>query len=241
MIKKVFEILGRPKDPVYIEYMSLLKSGPVEFNDGHFLATRVDGSVVKVTLPEYVNIERTLIDCSPTPSERIKLEYIKTLMRKQQGKNVARDMATLKKAIKEAKDTDKIGAIKEFQAFEHDQKLGMYSDMYYIKSLPTIVKSSAQIRKKVKGKGNAKVKVRNEKVKAKVIGNMLLQYPFNLFNFTSKKECESREISKPYYISKKEMVDVIAGNDDMKKLFPKGFKSLKKEQLCDLVFKKSDE
>lgn len=68
--------------------------------------------------------------------------------------------------------------------------------------------------------------------KAKLINKSLL----GKFVFTSKTECITKDSKKPYYISVKDMKNVIEDDPDLKKAFPKNFKKLRKEELCDVFF-----
>lgn len=235
MIKEVFEILKRPNNPIYQEYLTLLNNDVIEFtSSGQFKVTNSEGTTFKVTLPVYIDVNSELAKPIPT-LEKVKLEYIRALSRKQISKELTIHIQKLKKEIMKYSDQDmkKIGAIKEYQTYIHNFST-QHPRPIYIKTLPIIEVSSEKAKAKAKTK--KVVKERNQKVKEHVIGNMLLKYPFNMFNFSTKKECTSREVSKPYYISKKDLVDQISGNNEMKKLFPKDYKTMKKEQLCDVIF-----
>jgi hypothetical protein len=66
--------------------------------------------------------------------------------------------------------------------------------------------------------------------------NMLNTYPFNLFNFKTREECKSAARSKPYYIKKSDMLNIINDTPELKKIFPAKYKQLPKEDLCDIFF-----
>lgn len=76
----------------------------------------------------------------------------------------------------------------------------------------------------------------SEKIKKSVLGQMMNEYPFNLFNFKTRDECKSSSRSKGYYISKKDLVDIIEKDPELSKAFPKGFKKQPKEAICDTLF-----
>lgn len=56
------------------------------------------------------------------------------------------------------------------------------------------------------------------------------------YRFKDKTECISRQRSKPYYMSKDEILNHIEKNEELKKLMPSNFKKLSKEQLCEYFF-----
>jgi len=60
-----------------------------------------------------------------------------------------------------------------------------------------------------------------------------------LFKFTNVDECKSSKRSKPTYASKSEIVAKISDNEELKKLAPKNYKTVGKEQLCESLFKKT--
>ena len=77
--------------------------------------------------------------------------------------------------------------------------------------------------------------LRQSNIKSKVINEMMTEYPFSQFQFHTREECKSSSHTKPYYISKKDLVDIIENNVELKGLFPKGHKNLKKEDICDIL------
>lgn len=76
----------------------------------------------------------------------------------------------------------------------------------------------------------------SKKIKNQYMKNMLNTYPFNLFNFKTREECKSSARSKPYYIKKSDMLNIINETPELKKIFPAKYKQLPKEDLCDIVF-----
>lgn len=208
MIQKIVKRMDIGNDPVYIEYLNLLRNSTKTFYSSYFLA-KVNDKTFKVTFPTYVNIDIAL-DNSKSARESVELQYMNLLYK------------------------DKL--LKDLELLNiHIKKYDM-GCMYYIDKLPTIVETQEKVQI-IKSDKKSK---RQTKIKKNVINEILLGYPFNMFNFKSKEECNSRETSKPYYISKKEMVDVITNNNDLKQMFPKGYKTLKKEELCKVVFEKID-
>jgi hypothetical protein len=79
-------------------------------------------------------------------------------------------------------------------------------------------------------------KVQSKKIKDTVVNNMLQAYPFNLFNFKTRDECKSSSRSKPYYINKTDILDIIGKDENLVKAFPKGYKKLSKSDICDVFF-----
>ena len=220
MIQNVLKKINRYKDPVYIQYLHFLASDKKTFFPGYF-HVKENGKTYKITLPKYVDIDMAL-QKSTTTKEFVELKYIKLLCKTKIWKDI-------KLLYKENKyyHKDFIPSIKE----------NLIGRTFFIDILPVIEETKEITVEK------SKLSKRHEKIKNKVISNMLLAYPFNMFQFKTQKECESREVSKPYYISKKDMVNIISENNDIKKLYPKGYKNLKKEELCKVIFdnnKKND-
>lgn len=134
--------------------------------------------------------------------------------------NIAR---TLRNAISN-KDFDSI----------YDQDLLkelMQSDTFIVHAA-----SASATRAKAKRSPRPHKKVNDTKIKQKVISNMLNEYPFNLFNFKNREECKSSSRSKPYYINKNDLVNIISNNPELSQVFPKGYKKLPKEAICDTLF-----
>lgn len=218
MIHNVLKKINRFSDPVYIQYLKFLTSDSKKqfFPSGYF-TIKDNGKKYKVTLPKYTDIDLALQE-SKTPTEFVELKYIKLLCKTKIWKDI-------KRLYKENKyyHKDFIPKVKE----------NLIGRTFFIEVLPVIEETQEVSVEK------SKLSKRNDKIKEKVINDMLLAYPFNMFKFKTQKECESRERSKPYYISKKEMVDIISKNNDIKKLYPKEYKNLKKEELCKVIFDKN--
>lgn len=100
-------------------------------------------------------------------------------------------------------------------------------------------------KKGKKSKGSKKEPTSNkekiEHVKDKVLQLVIHHaFPLNKFKFTRHDQClETFSKSKAYTISKTEFIETIEQDEDLKKLFPKNYKSLSKEKLCDILFKTS--
>jgi len=58
----------------------------------------------------------------------------------------------------------------------------------------------------------------------------------NNLPFKNTVECKSSAKSKPFFISKPDLIDYIKKNPDLEKYFPKNYKTLSKGELCDVVF-----
>lgn len=100
---------------------------------------------------------------------------------------------------------------------------------YVIGAQPTFDKPSP------KAKAKTKPKTEEESIKHKmpkaVFEALMANMPFKTSN-----ECKSSARSKGYYISKGDLVDYIKKNKDIEKYFPKNYKTLSKDALCDVVF-----
>lgn len=209
MIQTLLEKIKRFDDPVYLRYLELLKSdNKKKFYPTYFIVENANdnGKNVKVTYPQYVNIDKALESCK-TAKERVHLDYLKLLIRKKKWKDIL-----IVKSLPQVKELE----------------LGRH---FYIDKLPQIEETI----EKVTFIKVDKKKKQQQKIKETVIERILNDYPFNLFKFKTLQECESRETSKPYYISKKDLLDIIDKNNNIKQLFPKGYKAFKKEQICKII------
>jgi hypothetical protein len=91
---------------------------------------------------------------------------------------------------------------------------------------------------------NAKSKAKQRKLKSptnpqpipSALKNIITSSILSNFPFQSTTECSSAKRSQPYYISQKKMIELIAENEDLRKIFPKNYKTLKKEDLCRVLF-----
>jgi len=130
---------------------------------------------------------------------------------------------------------------------------------FYIKTLPiigesklsakkptvkkTVTKKSDEeddkpkTKKPVVKKTRKELDERAEKIKSAALENIINNSMLRHFNFRSKDECNSRETSKPYYISKENLIKTINTNPELAAEFPANYKKLKKGELCDIIFK----
>jgi hypothetical protein len=99
---------------------------------------------------------------------------------------------------------------------------------FYIETLPEITSKEITPKKKP-GK-------RQEKIKEKIVDQLLKSFPLNKFKFQTIDDCNSKSKSNPYYISKEDLVATIQNDNDLKRIFPKSYKKLKKEELCAILF-----
>ena len=210
MIQGILEKLNRSEDPIYLQYLELLKSDKKKTFHGDYFIVEMDrGKNMKVTFPKYVNLDHVIKTCK-TARERVESQYLRLLSRKKLWK----DMLLLRNRPN----------VQEFEQGQH----------FYIDKLPIISETTEKVAViKVDRK-----KKQQQKIKEVVIGRILGEYPFNLFNFKTLQECESRETSKPYFVSKKDLLDIIDNNNNIKQLFPKGYKAFKKEQICKVLVEK---
>jgi hypothetical protein len=56
------------------------------------------------------------------------------------------------------------------------------------------------------------------------------------FNFSTIEECVSKKRLAKHYMSKEDILEVISVRDDIRARMPKGYKTLTKEALCQLIF-----
>lgn len=88
-----------------------------------------------------------------------------------------------------------------------------------------------------KTKKTAQPADRNERIKNVALQRIMNTGILKHFQFKTKDECVSRQTSKKYYMKKDDIVNVIANTPELLKIFPKNFKALKKEDICDIIFK----
>ncbi len=131
------------------------------------------------------------------------------------------------KAVKSPSSTGSVKSVKEkkVKAVKSPSSTGSVKTV----KTKTSVKSpsSAESVKSVK---------RNAKIKTSAIASMLDTFPFNKFPFKTKDQCNSRETSQKYYLSKDDVLKVIDSDKELKDLFPAGYKSLKKKDICNVLF-----
>lgn len=98
-------------------------------------------------------------------------------------------------------------------------------------------KPKEQAKKKLKEQPKEKTKeLPKEEVEAKIKYNIkeLLK---EKFKFRTKDECSSLRRSQPYFMTKQDIVETIEGDHRLKSVMPEAYKALKKEEICDNLFK----
>lgn len=108
---------------------------------------------------------------------------------------------------------------------------------FYIKRLPKVVKTSPKklstdVVEDVESPNNKKKlsPIQKDKIKSN-IKELLKQK----FKFRSKEECVSKAKTKPWFMSKEELIKVIEDNPEIKITMPKNYKGLKKEEICKFL------
>jgi hypothetical protein len=122
------------------------------------------------------------------------------------------------KAVKSPSSTESVKSVKAVKAVKEKKVKAVKSP-----SSTESVKSVKSVKRSVK-------------IKESAIASMLLMFPFNKFPFKTKDQCNSRETSQKYYLSKDDVLKVIDSDEELKDLFPAGYKSLKKQDICNLLF-----
>jgi hypothetical protein len=103
---------------------------------------------------------------------------------------------------------------------------------YVIDTQPVVTStSSPSVKDSVKNK-TTKPSTQYKMPKA-VFETLMTNLPFK-----NSVECKSSSSSKPYYISKVDLLAYIKNNQNIAEYFPKNYKSLSKSELCDVVFGK---
>lgn len=74
-----------------------------------------------------------------------------------------------------------------------------------------------------------------ESAKRQILANLAEKYNFP---FRTIEECKSRAATAPYYISKKDLLEMIKSSPDIKAQMPKNYSKLDKEGLCGAFFTK---
>ena len=100
---------------------------------------------------------------------------------------------------------------------------------YYIEQLDLKLKRKTdEIQKKSKS-----TKVRNEE---NIDPNN--DFPFDRLpvHLSSKEECNSRSRTKPYFVSKEQLIQTIKDDPVLQQRFGKNYQKLSKAELCDVIF-----
>lgn len=66
---------------------------------------------------------------------------------------------------------------------------------------------------------------------------MTKDFPLKKFKFKSHSECKTSDSKKIFYVSKDDIIKMIATDPELQKFFPKNFKSMTKKAICDSIFK----
>lgn len=219
MIQEVVESIKRKPNE---RYLDSLKNATNFINKSFYLKSE------QFSLPKYTDINYCL-DTEKDNLELIKLQVAKELIIREKLKKISEEETFLKRRISHltVNKKEKIDAIQKIQVLQQDKRIR--PSLFIMLKEPSKLKTPEKTSPKDK---------RKNKIKEKVINDMLLDFPFNLFKFKTMSECQSKETSKPYYISKKDMLQVIEDNHELKVKFPKGYKALKKEKICEVIFKK---
>lgn len=108
---------------------------------------------------------------------------------------------------------------------------------FYIKQLPKVVKLSPKkvdqdLEEEVEPNNNKKKlsPIQKDKIKSNI--KELLAQKFKFKNMT---ECVSKAKTKPWFMSKEELIKTIEDNPEIKITMPKNYKSLKKEEICKFL------
>ena len=91
----------------------------------------------------------------------------------------------------------------------------------------------------------AKQKPKPKIIKNKIEPNKILQIKSNVkkllqekFKFSSREECVSSKRSQAYFMSKKDLIEVIANNPEILNLVPSNYKTLSKDEICSYLIEK---
>lgn len=106
--------------------------------------------------------------------------------------------------------------------------------------------------KKTKTKTKTKRKIKTEstedifpkenqqvRIKKSALNQIINNIPLDRFKFKTAEECNSKSSSKPFYMSKDDILKIIASDENIEKEFPSNYKKLKKEELCTILFRKN--
>lgn len=79
------------------------------------------------------------------------------------------------------------------------------------------------------------VKVLTEETKTE-IKHKIKDLLKTVYRFKDKAECTSKQRTKPFYMSKDDIIKEIDNSQELKKLMPQNYKKLSKEQLCEYFY-----
>lgn len=129
--------------------------------------------------------------------------------------------------------------IQKVRAWEDKQRID-----YYVETLPestavpTITRDHVDKVIAKKPKDAVKKESSNKNDIPAPVHNILKSFPFNKLpvQMKSKDECLSRSPSKPYYISKENLIKAIDADPELKEIFGPKYKTKSKEELCNIIF-----
>lgn len=106
---------------------------------------------------------------------------------------------------------------------------------YLVKSIPklTNAKDPKEV-KEVKEEKNKPKKLTDKNVK--VIKKNIKDLVKDKFKAKTNEECKSKQRTKPYFMKKDEILEIIEKNPELKKLLPANYKTLDKDNLCKYIF-----
>lgn len=125
------------------------------------------------------------------------------------------------------------------EIMEHNKSV--YID-FYIESLPEFVEKKAKDKLETEIEPESEQKDHkkphpglSDDQKEKIVKNIkdLIR---EKFKFKSSEECVSKARTKPFHMSKEEIIKIIENNPEIKVTMPKNYKQLKKEEICKYLF-----
>lgn len=115
---------------------------------------------------------------------------------------------------------------------------------YFVVELPRVITDSDDARKekttkKARTLSPSAVLVRNKRVKELVMPQILGRFPLERLpvQMRSVEECTSKARSKPYYMTKEQLLATIDSDAELQHFFGKGYRGMTKEQLCQVMFR----
>lgn len=133
-------------------------------------------------------------------------------------------------------DVQRKSMIKEYfnKVFDHNDSVMIPYNDYYITSLPVVVDNIRLDKPERKLKEKLKKIKKITKTEIEIKDELKMSIKRNIFK--TLEECTSTKRSKPYYLSKKEIFDIIEKDPELKKKVGKMYKKLSREDLCDKLF-----
>lgn len=80
---------------------------------------------------------------------------------------------------------------------------------------------------------------RNQKIKEAVLPKLLGRFPLERLpvQVRTVEECLSKSRTKPFYMSKEQLIKTIEADAELQQYFGKGFRSMTKDQMCQIMFR----